>query len=138
MPKENIHQVYMQIAKQIAKLSYCKRSQVGSIIVKDNNIISMGYNGTPFGFHTNDCETLDNKTKNEVLHSESNAITKCAKNGISCNEATLYITMSPCFDCSKLIIQAGIKVVYFLEKYRDNQGLEFLNSNKVETIHIQL
>lgn len=113
--------VYMQIAKEVAKLSRCERAKVGALIVKDKNIISYGFNGTPSGF-CNDCEK-DNVTLQEVIHAECNAILKAGKEA---NGSSLYITMSPCFECCKLIKQAGIRKVYFAEKYRDLTGLEKL------------
>jgi dCMP deaminase len=112
-------QIFMNIAFEVSKLSRAKRLKVGAIIIKDNNILSFGYNGTPSGLD-NTCEIGD-CTKPEVLHAESNAILKCAKNGFSLNEATLYLTDSPCFDCAKLIIQAGIKTVYYSREYRNSE-----------------
>ena len=126
----------MKMTQEWAKQSYCKRAKVGALIVKDNMIISDGYNGTPSGFD-NSCE-VDNKTKWEVLHAEANAILKCAKHGTSCNDATLYLSMSPCKNCSKLIHQSGIKRVVYLDNYKDNSGVYFLESAgvKVEKIEI--
>lgn len=114
----------MQTAYQFAKLSYAKRRRVGCIIVKNNQVISFGYNGMPHGFN-NECE-VDNVTNREVLHAESNAITKVAKSTMSCEDAELYTTTCPCFGCAKLIIQAGIKKVYYTEDYRDMSGVELL------------
>ncbi len=116
---------YMRMALEWAKLSHCHRRQVGALIVKDRMIISDGYNGTPSGFE-NPCEDDDGATKWYVLHAEANAILKTAASTQSCQGATLYITMSPCKDCSKLIYQSGIKRVVYLEAYKDNSGLEFL------------
>jgi dCMP deaminase len=125
------HQFFMGIAKEIANASYCKRAKVGAILVKDENIISFGYNGTPSGFE-NVCECEDeDKTRKEVLHAESNAITKCAKSTYSSLNSTLYITLSPCFECSKLIIQSGIKEVYYLNQYRDTAGIELLKKSNI-------
>ena len=115
---------YIQMAESWAQLSHAKRRKVGALIVKNTQIISDGYNGMPSGF-TNDCE-VNNKTKWEVLHAEANAILKCAKHGRSCDGATLYLTMSPCQDCSKLIHQAGIVRVVYLNEYRERKGIEFL------------
>ena len=115
----------MKVAYQFAELSYAERKKVGAIIVKNKQIISFGYNGTPNGFD-NCCEADKNTTKKEVLHAESNAISKVAQSTISSSGATLYVTMSPCFDCSKLIIQSGIKKVYYCETYRDMTGIELL------------
>lgn len=129
MPKCNIHVSYMNIAKEIANRSYATRSKVGAVIVKGNNIISDGYNGMPYGFE-NSCET-NNITNVEVLHAESNAISKIAKSNQSSLDADLYVTMSPCLDCSKLIIQSGIKNVYFEELYRINDGLKLLQKAKI-------
>lgn len=123
----------MSIAKEVSKASYCKRAQVGAVLVKDDNIISFGYNGTPSGFeNVCECENEDT-TKKEVLHAESNAITKCSKSCYSSLNSTLYITLSPCFECSKLIIQAGIKEVIYLEEYRHTQGIDLL---KKANIHV--
>jgi len=155
MPRIPIEITYMQVAYQFAKLSYANRRKVGCIIVKDNQVISFGYNGMPHGFdnkceeddikyyenpdialeliedHGYDCEngccTKKNAiTKREVLHAESNAIMKVAKSTMSCEGATLYTTTCPCFDCAKLIIQAGISKVYYTEDYRDMGGVELL------------
>ncbi|ARN77897.1 CMP deaminase [Nonlabens spongiae] len=116
---------YMRMALEWAKLSHCHRRQVGALIVKDRMIISDGYNGTPSGFE-NPCEDDDGATKWYVLHAEANAILKTAASTQSCEGATLYITMSPCKDCSKLIYQSGIKRVVYLEAYKDDSGLQFL------------
>lgn len=157
MPRISVDKVYMQMAYQTAKLSYAERRRVGCIIVKDEQIVSFGYNGTPHGFN-NTCEeteietvyyenpddalhlveehgyTCENgcctketqTTKREVLHAESNAITKLAKSTMTSIDADLYTTTAPCFDCAKLIIQAGIKRVYFAEDYRDMSGVALL------------
>ncbi|MFN4197397.1 MAG: deoxycytidylate deaminase [Flavobacterium sp.] len=122
---------YLRIAKEWSKLSYCKRKQVGAIIVKDRMIISDGYNGTPSGFE-NCCEDEAGYTKWYVLHAEANAILKVAGSTQSCEGATLYITLSPCKECSKLIHQSGIKRVVYLEGYKDDSGLEFLKKAGVE------
>jgi dCMP deaminase len=116
---------YLRMALEWGKLSYCKRKQVGAIIVKDRMIISDGYNGTPTGFE-NCCEDDDNNTKWYVLHAEANAILKVARSTQSCEGATLYITLSPCKDCSKLIHQSGIKRVVYLNSYKDDSGVQFL------------
>ena len=122
---------YLRIAKEWSRLSYCKRKQVGAIIVKDRMIISDGYNGTPSGFE-NCCEDENNLTKWYVLHAEANAILKVAGSTQSCEGATLYITLSPCRECSKLIHQSGIKRVVYQEGYKDNSGLQFLEKAGVE------
>ena len=122
---------YLRIAKEWGQLSYCKRKQVGAIIVKDRMIISDGYNGTPTGFE-NCCEDEDNLTKWYVLHAEANAILKVARSTQSCENATLYITLSPCKDCSKLIHQSGIKRVVYHEEYKDTSGVDFLRKAGVE------
>ena len=127
---------YMRMALEWAKLSYCKRKQVGALIVKDNMIISDGYNGTPSGFENN-CESETAETKWYVLHAEANAILKCAKYGQSCKSADLYLTLSPCKDCSKLIHQAGIKRVVYHHAYKDYAGLDFLQKAGVEIIHLK-
>ena len=123
---------YLKMAQEWAKLSHCERKQVGALIVKDRMIISDGFNGTPTGFE-NPCEDEDNYTKWYVLHAEANAILKVASSAQSCNGATLYITLSPCKECSKLIHQAGIKRVVYANEYKDNSGLKFLEKAGVET-----
>jgi dCMP deaminase len=127
---------YLKMAKVWAKLSYCKRKQVGALIVKDKMIISDGYNGTPTGFE-NICEDENNDTKWYVLHAEANAILKVASSTQSCNGATLYITMSPCKECSKLIHQSGIKRLVYANGYKDGSGLEFLEKAGVEITYIE-
>lgn len=126
---------YMKMAMEWGKLSYCERRQVGALIVKDRMIISDGYNGTPVGFE-NICEDDDGYTKWYVLHAEANAILKVAASTQSCIGATLYITLSPCRECSKLIHQAGIKRVVYYEEYKDTSGLEFLQKADIELFHI--
>ena len=116
---------YMKMALEWGKLSHCKRKQVGALIVKNRMIISDGYNGTPSGFD-NCCEDENAKTYWYVLHAEANAILKIASSTHNCNEATLYLTMSPCKECSKLIHQAGIIRLVYLNEYKDKSGLEFL------------
>ena len=123
------------MARIWATNSYCKRRQVGALLVKDKMIISDGYNGTPSGFE-NKCEDEDNITKPYVLHAEANAITKVAKSNNSSEGSTLYITTSPCIECAKLIIQAGIARVVFSEKYRITDGLDLLERAEVELLHI--
>jgi len=127
---------YLQMARIWAENSYCKRRKVGALIVKDRMIISDGYNGTPAGFE-NVCEDEYYRTKPYVLHAEANAITKVAKSNNSSEGATLYITTSPCMECSKLIIQSGIKRVVFSELYTKNEGLRLLERAKIELIHLQ-
>ena len=126
---------YLRIASEWGKLSYCKRKQVGAIIVRDKMIISDGYNGTPSGFE-NCCEDEENLTKWYVLHAEANAILKVARSTQSCEGATLYITLSPCKECSKLIHQSGIKRVVYHNGYRDDSGIQFLIKAGVEVQHI--
>ena len=116
---------YLRIAAEWSKLSYCRRKQVGAIIVRDRMIISDGYNGTPSGFENN-CEDEEGLTKWYVLHAEANAISKVARSTQTCENATLYITLSPCKECSKLIHQSGIKRVVYQNGYHDNTGLSFL------------
>ena len=161
MPKIPTEIIYMQVAYQFAKLSYAERRKVGCVIVKDKQVISFGYNGTPHGFenecedietmhydnpagaemledmgwtmpHDNSCTCYRSITKREVLHAESNAIMKVAKSTMSCEGADLYTTTCPCFDCAKLIIQAGIKKVYYTEDYRDMSGVELLKRAEIE------
>ena len=124
LKKKKLDKVYLNIAKEISSLSYCKRSKVGAVIVKDDNIISFGYNGTPAGVD-NCCERED-VTVAEVIHAEMNAILKAAKSGYSVDNSTLYLTLSPCVDCAKLILQSGIKRVLYLEAYRKTDGVDFL------------
>jgi dCMP deaminase len=158
MPRIPVELIYMQMAYQIAKLSYAKRRRVGCIIVKDTQIISTGYNGTPYDFD-NDCEEeqiryVDNPdhmqiliekgyecegvccskevTKREVLHAESNALAKISKSTLSSEDADMYVTTCPCFDCAKLIIQSGIKRVFYSEDYRDMGGVELLRKAGIE------
>ena len=126
---------YLKMALEWAKLSYCKRKQVGALIVKDRTIISDGYNGTPSGFE-NCCEDENNKTKWYVLHAEANAILKISRSTQSCEGATLYLTLSPCKECSKLIFQSGIKRVVYIQDYTDNEGLVFLKDAGVEILKI--
>lgn len=123
--QQKYDKAYLKMALEWAKLSYCKRRQVGALIVKDKMIISDGYNGTPTGFE-NICEDDDNNTKWYVLHAEANAIMKVASSTQSCQGSTLYITMSPCQQCSKLIHQAGIVRVVYHTAYKDDSGLRFL------------
>ncbi len=128
---------YLEMAKRWGQLSYCKRKQVGALIVKDRMIISDGYNGTPTGFE-NVCEDEENYTKWYVLHAEANAILKVASSTQSCKGATLYVTLSPCRDCSKLIHQSGIiRVVYSIE-YKDTSGIDFLKKAGVQTEHLPI
>ena len=134
--QEKIDETYMRMALEWAKQSHCIKKKVGALIVKDKMIISDGYNGTPSGFD-NVCE-IGNETKWEVLHAEANAILKCAKRGASCNDATLYLSMSPCKDCAKLIHQAGIIRVVYSKKYKDTSGLEFLKRAGVSLTQINL
>ena len=122
---------YMNMALEWAKLSHCKRKQVGALIVKNRMIISDGYNGTPSGFE-NCCEDENGETHWYVLHAEANAILKIASSNHDCNEATLYLTMSPCKECSKLVHQAGIKRLVYLNGYKDTSGLVFLENAGVE------
>jgi dCMP deaminase len=129
------HEFYMGMAILASARSYCTRNQVGAVIVKGDNIISYGYNGTISGME-NYCDDKDGSTKKEVLHAESNAIAKCSRSVNSSEGATLYCTLSPCFDCAKMIIQAGITEVYYKDSYRDSSGI-FLLLNagiKVEMI----
>lgn len=126
-----LDQRYLKMAEIWAQNSYCKRRKVGALLVKDKMIISDGYNGTPSGFE-NECEDDENKTKTYVLHAEANAITKVAKSGNSSLGATLYVTSSPCIECSKLIIQAGIKRVVFTENYRLEDGINLLKRANIE------
>ena len=141
--KSKFIDAYMDVAERFAQLSHAKRLQVGAIIVKDDRIISIGYNGMPTGWD-NCCEDVIRedevgfqvtKTKAEVLHAETNAIAKLAKSGESGLGATMFVTHAPCIDCAKLVYQSGITTVYYKNEYRSTQGLEFLNKSGVEVIH---
>jgi len=127
---------YLRMASVWAENSYCERKKVGALLVKDKMIISDGYNGTPSGFE-NICEDKDGTTKSYVLHAEANAITKVAKSSNSSEGATLYVTTSPCIECSKLIIQSGIKRVVFSEMYRKNDGLKLLERANIELLYLE-
>jgi dCMP deaminase len=133
--QEKFDRAYLRMATEWGKLSRCKRKQVGAIIVKDRMIISDGYNGTPSGFD-NGCEDDDGITKWYVLHAEANAILKVAASTQSCKSATLYITLSPCRECSKLIHQAGIIRVVYQKTYKDNSGLDFLRKANVDLVNM--
>jgi dCMP deaminase len=125
MPEQKqLDKVFTNIAKEISTLSKCNRFKVGAILVKDGNIISMSYNGTPSG--TDNCCEKDNITLPHVIHAEVGAILKAAKTGNSVNDSTIYLTLSPCLDCSKLILQSGIKRVVYLTAYRNLEGVDFL------------
>jgi dCMP deaminase len=126
LSKQSKHdKVFINIAKEVSTLSYCQRSKVGAVIVLDGNIISFGFNGTPKGMD-NCCEDENNITFPYTIHGESNAILKAAKSGQSMKGSTLYLTLSPCIDCCKLILQSEIKRVVYLEEYRDKTGIDFL------------
>jgi dCMP deaminase len=142
--KQRFVDTYMDVAKRFSQLSYAVRLQVGAVIVKDDRIIAYGYNGTPSGWD-NACEDLIRiddvgspvlKTKPEVLHAESNAIAKLAKSPESGDGATIFITHSPCIECSKLIYQSGIKRVYFGEQYRNTDGIDFLKASKIDVVKV--
>ncbi|MBH45744.1 MAG: deoxycytidylate deaminase [Flavobacteriaceae bacterium] len=128
---------YLKMAQTWGELSHCERKKVGALIVKDRMIISDGYNGTPSGFE-NPCEDEENYTKWYVLHAEANAILKVAASTQSCTGATLYITLSPCRECSKLIHQSGIKRVVYSKAYKDTSGLEFLEKAGVDLTQMPL
>lgn len=127
---------YLRMARIWAENSYCRRRQVGALLVKDRMIISDGYNGTPSGFE-NVCEDQDGATKQYVMHAEANAITKVARSNNSSEGSTLYVTASPCIDCAKLIIQAGIRRVVFDELYRLTDGVDLLRRAGVEVVHLE-
>ncbi|WP_156965021.1 deoxycytidylate deaminase [Kaistella solincola] len=126
---------YLEMAAVWSRLSYCKRKQVGALIVKDRMIISDGYNGTPSGFE-NCCEDENGKTQWFVLHAEANAILKLAGSTQSAKGATLYLTLSPCKECSKLILQAGIRKVVYIDEYSDEDGIEFLKNHGIELLRV--
>lgn len=132
----HLDQRYLRMARIWAENSYCTRRQVGALVVKDKRIISDGYNGTPSGFE-NVCEDENGLTKPYVLHAEANAITKLARSHNSSEGATIYITASPCIECAKLLIQAGIKRVVYGEKYRLEDGLNLLRKAGIKTIYIE-
>lgn len=128
--------LYIQTAINVAELSYCKRNKVGAVIVNGGTIISMGYNGTPSNFHINTCEDALGDTLPFVIHAEANCIAKAAKTGITIDGASMYVTLSPCFNCALLIIQSGIKKLFYKEEYRNVQPLELLRMCNVETIQL--
>lgn len=132
-----LDQRYMKMAAIWSQNSYCKRRQVGALLVKDKMIISDGYNGTPSGFENN-CEDENNQTKPYVLHAEANAITKVAKSGNSSESATMYVTSSPCLECAKLIIQAGIRRVVYTENYRSADGINLLKRAGIEVTNVEI
>jgi dCMP deaminase len=123
--QQRLDSVYMAMALAVSTLSHCKRSQVGAILEKGQNIISMGYNGTPSGMD-NCCEDEDNNTKPITLHAEMNAVIKAAKTGNSVQDSTLYITLAPCIECAKYLLQSGIQRVVYLQDYRNMSGVELL------------
>ncbi len=133
--QERYDRAYLKMALEWGKLSHCARKQVGALIVKNGMIISDGYNGTPSGF-PNACEDDNGETLWYVLHAEANAITKVARSNNSAVNATLYITLSPCRECAKLILQAGIKRVVYTRGYKDDSGVEFLRSAEIEVVQI--
>jgi len=128
--------VYLTMAEVWSKNSHCQRMKVGALIVKDKSIISDGYNGSPTGF-PNPCEGSDNLTLPYVLHAEANAITKLAKSTQSCEGSTLFVTVSPCYDCSKLIVQSGVKRLVFRELYRKTESLSFLYQGGLEIVRLK-
>ena len=123
--QQKLDKTFINIAKEVGTLSHCTRSKVGAVLVKDGNVISFGYNGTPAGMD-NGCEE-NNVTKEEVIHAEMNAILKAAKSGNAVEGSTLYLTLSPCKECSKLILQSGVKKVVYLNTYRNLDGIQFLS-----------
>lgn len=138
--QEDLDRVYLKMADCLSELSKAERAKVGCLVVKDTHIISEGVNGTPAGFD-NSCEYYDwteqLRTKPEVLHAESNALSKLARSTNSSEGATMYLTLSPCFDCAKLIIQAGIKRVVFSNKYRCESGIALLQKANIEVVHYE-
>ena len=133
--QRNLDIRYLRMARIWAENSYCQRRKVGALVVKNKMIISDGYNGTPSGFE-NQCEDNNNVTKPYVLHAEANAITKLARSNNNSDNATLYVTAAPCIECSKLIIQAGIKRVVYGEKYRLEDGINLLKKANIEVIYL--
>ena len=139
-PEEKKHELdlrYLRMARRWAENSYCERRKVGALIVKDKMIISDGYNGTPAGFE-NVCEDENHLTKPYVLHAEANAITKIARSGNNSEGATLYVTDAPCIECSKLIIQSGIKKVFYARQYRLTDGIDLLQRAGIEVHYLPL
>ena len=139
-PEEKKHELdlrYLRMARILAENSYCERRKVGVLIVKDKMIISDGYNGTPAGFE-NVCEDENHLTKPYVLHAEANAITKIARSGNNSEGATLYVTDAPCIECSKLIIQSGIKKVFYARQYRLTDGIDLLQRAGIEVHYLPL
>ena len=136
LKQRNLDTRYMRMATIWAENSYCKRRQVGALLVKDKMIISDGYNGTPSGFDNN-CEDENNSSFPYVLHAEANAITKVARSNNSSDGATLYVTASPCIECAKLIIQAGIKRVFYCEQYRLLDGVDLLRKAGIDVSQIE-
>ncbi len=136
MKQRKYDKAYLKMAQEWAKLSHCERKKVGALIVKDKMIISDGYNGCPSGFE-NTCEDEEGNTKWYVLHAEANAIMKVARSTNDCKGATLYLTLSPCKECSKLIHQSGIKRLVYLDEYKDATGLDFLRKANVELLHFE-
>lgn len=135
--QEKLDKRYLKMATIWATNSYCERRKVGALIVKDKMIISDGYNGTPAGFE-NICEDENFKTKPYVLHAEANAITKVAKSNNSSQDATLYVTTSPCIECAKLIIQSGIKRVVYCNEYSKKEGIKLLKRAEIEVVFIEI
>ena len=132
--KQKFVNLYMEMAESVSKLSHARRLQVGAVVVKDNRVISFGYNGTPSGWDNN-CELVDEdgslSTKKEVIHAEMNAIAKLAKSTESGDGAEMFITHAPCMECAKLIFQSGISRVYYKNKYRTAEGVNFLKTSQV-------
>jgi dCMP deaminase len=127
---------YLRLALSWAQLSHCSRKKVGAIIVKDSIIISDGYNGTPAGFD-NSCENEEGNTHWYVLHAEANAILKVARSSNNCKDATLYLTHSPCKDCSKLVLQSGITRLVYQEAYKDTSGIDFIKNAGLEVVKLE-
>ena len=134
--QERYDKAYLRMASEWAQLSHCHRKQVGALIVKEGMIISDGYNGTPSGFE-NGCEDDNGNTKWYVLHAEANAIMKVAKSTNNARNATLYLTLSPCRECSKLVHQAGIKRLVYMQQYKDTSGVDFLVNAGIEVTQIE-
>lgn len=131
-----MHTFYMDIAKRASELSYANRSKVGAVLVKDNNILSFSWNGNPTGFD-NKCEDINGNTLPTVVHAESNIFSKMSISNSSSKGSTLYCTLSPCFDCSKLIIQSGVKKVIYLEEYRIKDSIDFLKKAGIEVVRFE-
>lgn len=136
MPRVDLNVCYLEIAEKMGELSHCERAKVGAVISFNKRIISTGYNGLPYGL-SNNCEDKDNNSFKEVIHAEANAILAAAREGIKLKNSVLYVTMAPCIECAKMIIQSGIQEVHFRTVYRDVNGLELLTKFGIKIIRYE-